>query len=263
LLAGQARHREHGLNWTSWHELYASDLQSVYTLVVLPVVFLAYRFTRGRPPSALFPAAAEFVDGYAIAFALETIADPIITGPGVRLLGLADHRAGAAVLVLFVLLGGFRVYFLLFGVLAIADGRRWSSAVAIAALATLIVPLAAYTVTAVLRALGVGLVDHTFWLTYEWLFVAMALWLRGVLVPERIAERDAAVRAYLNALLAYVALYYALWGAADALVQLGGVDAGWLIRIVPNQLYYALWVPLVFFAFFTRPPLVLSAPAAA
>jgi hypothetical protein len=49
--------------------------------------------------------------------------------------------------------------------------------------------------------------------------------------------------------LAFAATYYALWAFADALI-LAGFDAGWALRMLPNQLYYALSVPFVFFAYF-------------
>ena len=44
-------------------------------------------------------------------------------------------------------------------------------------------------------------------------------------------------------MLGYVAAYYSLWASADVLI-LFEVDAGWLVRCVPNQLYYAFTVPV-------------------
>jgi hypothetical protein len=46
-----------------------------------------------------------------------------------------------------------------------------------------------------------------------------------------------------------VAAYYGLWAAADVLI-LCGVDAGWPVRLVPNQLYYGFFVPFVWRGFF-------------
>ena len=46
------------------------------------------------------------------------------------------------------------------------------------------------------------------------------------------------------------AIYYALWAVADVLI-LAGRDVGWALRIVPNQLYYAFWVPVVWWLFFS------------
>ena len=48
----------------------------------------------------------------------------------------------------------------------------------------------------------------------------------------------------------YVLVYYGLWASADVLI-LSGVDAGWLLRVVPNQLYYALWTAFVYARFYS------------
>ena len=153
---------------------------------------------------------------------------------------------------LFVLLGDFRVYLLVFGVIAIAAGRRWTSALRAAVAWTFVVPLAAYGANAGLRAAVSGLDENSIWLVYELLFVGVALTLRARLVPASVSPAQPAVRAFLRGRLLYAAVYYGLWALADALIQIGGSDVGWLLRIVPNQLYYELWVPFVFFTFFSR-----------
>jgi hypothetical protein len=76
--------------------------------------------------------------------------------------------------------------------------------------------------------------------------------LRARLVGARVPATQPALRAYLRAALLYVAIYYGLWGLADGLIQIGRYDIGWLLRILPNQLYYSFWVPAVFWAFFSR-----------
>jgi hypothetical protein len=38
---------------------------------------------------------------------------------------------------------------------------------------------------------------------------------------------------------------------ADLLIVVGGLDLGWAIRIVPNQLYYSFWVPFAYWRFFS------------
>ena len=63
-------------------------------------------------------------------------------------------------------------------------------------------------------------------------------------LPYRSADR------LVRALLAFAAVYYALWAASDVLI-LAGVDEGWLLRCVPNQLYYGLTVPFVWWRFFS------------
>lgn len=238
------------MSFASWQSFYDGDLQSVYALVVVPAVFLAYRLMRGRPTHPLRADATDFVDAYAIVFALETILDPLATGPLVRALGLAGGTS-TAVLVLFVLLGDFRVYLLVFGLIAIGHGHRWTAALPLAVAATGVVPLVAYTADAALHRAIADVPDNSIWMIYEWLFVAVALGLRTRIVPHQVGG-DARMAAYLRGLLLYVALYYGLWASSDVLIQLAGVDAGWLLRVLPNQLYYSGWVPVAYFAFFSR-----------
>jgi hypothetical protein len=47
---------------------------------------------------------------------------------------------------------------------------------------------------------------------------------------------------------AYVTLYYGLWALSDTLWITTSLDAAWLLRMVPNQLYYAFFVPFVWWA---------------
>jgi hypothetical protein len=239
------------LSFSTWKELYYSDLQGFYALVVVPVLFLIYRMWRGRPSVAgVLPAGARFVDGYAIIFAIQTILDPLITSLLVRALGITDGAGGTVLLIVFVLLGDFRVYLLVFGLLAIAAGRRWTDGLAVAAAWTTAVPIVAYGANSALHAAVPGLNEDSIWLIYETLFAAVALTLRARLVPARVPAARPGLRAYLRAALLYVAIYYANWVFADLLIQIGGIDAGWLVRVLPNQLYYAFWVPAAFFAFF-------------
>ena len=65
------------------------------------------------------------------------------------------------------------------------------------------------------------------------------------------AGTEPRLRNYLRIVLTYVAIYYALWAIADVLI-IAGIDLGWALRIVPNQLYYAFWVPFAYFTFFRR-----------
>ena len=235
----------------TWNQIYASDLQGFWLLLPVPALFLLWRVLRGRPTGGALPAAAGFVDAYAILFAVETMLDPLCTGPLLRALGAGDG-VGTAVMLVFVLLGDFRVYLLLFGLLAIAAGRTWRDALPGAAAWTLLVPAIAYPLATGLHAAHPGLHANTIWLIYESLFTAVAVGLRTWVVPRRVAADQPALRAFLREALAYVAVYYGLWASADVLIQLAGADAGWLLRVVPNQLYYAFWVPFVVARFFAR-----------
>ena len=232
---------------STWQVFYQSELQSLWLLLPVPALFLIALLASGRAARAT-GARDRFVTIWALFFAVETLLDPIATGPLAAQLDLPD-AGKTGVMLLFVLLGDFRVFALVFGVLD--DGRRAAlpkarpgapgpatrAALGRAALWTLIVPAGAWSANAALGLLFSGLPGQTLWLIYELGFAALALHLR------RRFGGDPLVRAATG----YVVLYYALWATADVLI-LAGVDVGWLLRVVPNQLYYAFWVPFVYAA---------------
>lgn len=231
----------------SWHALYQSDLQSVYSLIAAPAAFLVYACTRGRERATRSAdPQARFVWIWSVAFSIETILDPVATGPLARGLGLSD-AVREAVMLAFVLLGDWRVLLPVFA-LATAPGRR-ASGIARSAALTLVVPAFAYATDQLLRVPWPALPGQVLWLVYELAFLALALALRALAVP-RLGAAPRASRA-LRGLLAYAAGYYALWALADTIL-LAGVDVGWGLRILPNQLYYALCVPWFYFAYFRR-----------
>jgi hypothetical protein len=242
---------------STFSDFYKSDLQSVYALCVVPLLFLAW---------LLFsPAAREksgwgrFLYLYCVVFALETILDPIATGPLTRWLEAGDSALGTAILLFFVLVGDFRVYLLVFYLsrpkrpLAGAFAARpLAGAIAEAAGWTLVVPLFAYATDSVLHKLWPGLPSQTIWLIYELAFLCIAIWLRTGGIARRMADGDAALRRGLEAVAGYAAVYYALWAAADVVILVFGLDAGWALRVIPNQLYYSFYLPFVWFRLSSR-----------
>ncbi len=228
-------------------DLYRSDTQAVYALWVAPLLLLAYLLltARGRATARHPDAGTRFVYRYAVAFGIETILDPLATGPLLRWLGIAEAPAGTAVLLAFVLLGDFRVFLLLF-YFTRPDGSVRRAAREAAAW-TVIVPLLAWAVDRALRELFASLPEQTLWLVYELAFLAMALWLRARLIPASGAALSAPLRRGLQAIAGYVALYYALWAISDALILAADLDAAWALRILPNHLYYSLYLPFVCF----------------
>jgi hypothetical protein len=219
----------------SWEALYRSDLLGLWGLLVVPAVFLlALPWLRPRTPGA-DPRAAGFVRAWAVVWSVETILDPLsIVFAGVPML-------------LFVLLGDFRVFLLVLGVLE--PERARAGTIARAAAWTLVVPAATWSLHRLVGGVAGPLPDQALWLVYESVFVVLALWWRHRLLPAR---RPVALR-FLRAVWAYVAVYYALWALADVLIMIGGVDAGWALRIVPNQLYYGFFVPFAWWRFFAAP----------
>ncbi|MGH7818987.1 MAG: hypothetical protein ACREQ9_04365 [Candidatus Binatia bacterium] len=229
-----------------FESFYRSDLQALYAPWIAPVLFLLWLVFRESPrEDGAEPAAARFVRAWAIAFALETLLDPLVTGPLLSRFGAEEWAA--AVLLPFVLLGDFRVFLLVLFVaepglgLAVAAGR--------AALWTLVMPLVAGATHGFLDWSSGGLPGQSLWLVYETAFLLLAVAFALAWVPAHVAPDRRGARRYLRALLAYVAVYYFLWATADALI-LAGLDLGWALRAVPNQLYYALWVPFAYALFF-------------
>lgn len=227
---------------------YRSDLQAPYLLWVAPLLFLAYLVLAPRPDprGAVLPEAVPFLRAWALLFTLETILDPWATGPLLRILGIAGTSAATVVMIGFVLLGDFRVFL---WILRLVRRERTTSGVAAEAAAwTLVVPLVAVATTAALdRAFG-PLHDNAIWLVYELSFAALAVFLRFVWLPARVP--DSPLLDYLEDVVEWVLAYYLLWAAADVLILVAGLDAGWALRVLPNQLYYSFFLPFAYARFF-------------
>jgi len=242
-----------------WHALYATDIQGVYALWVVPVAFLLFiRLVPRQNPSMVAPGASGLMATYALVFGLETILDPLAGGLMVRWLGLADGWMATIVMFAFVLLGDFRVLLLVFYLLAVGSrastGRpaeiELGSVVARAASWTLLVPVATGVLVGLGRTVAGPLHPQVLWLVYELSFLVLAGWFRHRLIPRTVVAAQAPIAAYLRDILGYVAIYYALWATADVLIM-AGLDVGWALRILPNQLYYAFYLPVAYALFFS------------
>jgi hypothetical protein len=236
------------LDPAGWQTFYQSDLQQVVLLLPVPALWLAMLLGSARFPADAFPGAG-FLRAYAVVFCIETLLDPIATGPLTRALDLPAFAA-TAVMFVFVLLGDFRVFLL---VAVFTRGHApLGPALREAALFSLVVPVFAGAAHAALAAAVGGLPGQSLWLLYELGFAALAAWLRWRRVPALLANPLDPRRRALARVLAFVVVYYGLWAMADALILFGGLDAGWLLRILPNQLYYSFYVPFVCLTFWRR-----------
>lgn len=81
-------------------------------------------------------------------------------------------------------------------------------------------------------------------LLYEVCFVVFALALRAWILPRTLARTPEPVRRWLLELTSFELTHYALWAIADVVI-LSGATWGHLLRIVPNLLYYAGYLPFV------------------
>lgn len=221
------------MNAENWDAFYHGGWQWPWALLVVPFAWaIARAIARGDAPDS---ALGRFVRLWGTVFVLETMLDPVA--------GACVRGASAAVQtgtgLFFVLAGDFRIYWLLAG---IADGGRITArGFARAAAMTAAVPSAAFALTRAAAAIQGELSEQVLWLTHEALFVAVVAFAARIWVPAVLSGETAR---YARWVCAWVAAYYALWAAADVLI-LAGVDAGWAVRCVPNQLYYALTVPVL------------------
>lgn len=179
-----------------------------------------------------------FLVGYLVLFGLEIAADALASSPFVSIPG----AWGSAVAVAFVVLGDLRV--LLWVERAWGEGKPLrAAAIARAVGLSLVVPVTSTLVR--LASARVASVMRLQFLVYEALFVALGLVLLLVVHRAKAPKIAPEWRRSAGAVLAFVAAQYVLWATADVLV-LSGVEAGFGLRLVPNVMYYALFLPMVF-----------------
>lgn len=183
---------------------------------------------RARPSS---PRGA-LLTRWTLAFALSTLLDCYLTGASSPL-GTGGPLATLAAVV-FVVLGDLRPYLLLAGFTRPA----WTRAALVEALAWSFAP--SLFIALVKRAAPWLVPDlrHIF-LVYEgFALVLLGVW-HFAIAPRRAV--DPAMRGWLRGVLGFFAMTYVLWIAAD-LAILAEVPSGWGLRVVPNALYYGLFV---------------------
>ncbi len=184
--------------------------------------------------------------GLAMLLLVEIASDALCTG---SLSPTAPTPLGTPVAIAYVILGDLRFFLLVELALREArfpsfegfgSARGWGAATAWA----FVVP--------VLSTIPQKLFPERFtnlnavFLVYEAMFVVLALGLRFAMLPRRLAASSDEVRRYVLRLCDFVVVQYVLWALADVVILSGGAW-GWWLRMVPNALYYAAFVPFAFF----------------
>ena len=77
------------------------------------------------------------------------------------------------------------------------------------------------------------------------IFLVLALVLRFVVMPRRTAALDPDLRRWLLLVTTFEVVQYGLWVSIDVVI-FAGADVGYLLRFVPNFLYYVAFVPFVY-----------------
>ncbi|MGB8329231.1 MAG: hypothetical protein WCE62_03820 [Polyangiales bacterium] len=205
----------------SYAEFYDSFVQHPLLLWIAALVGLLVALSRRG--------LARSVRWYCVVLAIVSALDAWLTSARVAGLGPLPGAAATFVPLAFVLIGDFR-YFLFVesaqpnGSLAIRVGP-WARA----CVWTFVVPIASQVLT-----MTFGSDDPRFlFLIYETLFVVLSIGIIGFYLPGR----SDALR-WTRLVTGFVMGTYALWALADATILTVEADMGFLIRVLPNVLYY-------------------------
>jgi hypothetical protein len=222
---------------TPFEAFYASSVQHPILLWVAAGLGLAVCATRsGLDPS---------VRRYCVLLTALAASDAWLTSTHVFGFGKLTGGLASAVPLFFILAGDFR-FLLLLGV-ADSRGTLRPSARRILAAAglTCIVPLFSQAVVAMLPETLAG--SRVLFLVYEVAFMLLTAGLMRWHPGARSAP-------WLAPVCRFVVLYYGLWALADAILLLTGSDFGFLLRVVPNLLYYGGLIGVIGWAASRRAP---------
>lgn len=163
-----------------------------------------------------------------------SIVDAWLTTNEVFGLGPLRGWLASAVPLFFVLAGDLRYLLLVTSADAAGEIHFERRGLAAAAGLTLIVPIFSQVATLLLpESLDRESLDRArlLFLVYEVAFASLTL----VLIARHPKVRKVA---WIRRVSRFVVLYYGLWASADLVILVTGSDLGYLLRVVPNLLYY-------------------------
>lgn len=209
--------------------IYESPFHHPYFFWAAGLPFLGFLLLKARGGGAKRSGVAWLL----VLFQLEILLDSWLTAPTSPLSGGLAQNAAIA----FVVLGDARFFLLLE---RHGKGHSFGRSAVLALAWSLLVPVA--SLVAKLFSTNMRVI----FLTYETMFAALALAFATWVIP-RLAEGSA--KRWATRLVRFELVQYVLWASADVVI-LGGYDVGYLLRLVPNSMYYVAFVP---FAWLTAP----------
>ncbi|MEZ4271088.1 MAG: hypothetical protein R3C68_06545 [Myxococcota bacterium] len=172
---------------------------------------------------------------FCIVLTAAAIIDAWLTTTDVFGIGRLPEPAASFIPLAFVLLGDLRYFFFLESARSDGTLAHWNS-IPKACAWTSVVPLLAQLAYAVSGSSN----SRVLFLIYETLFVVLSLGVIAFYLPV-----DELRRQWTRRVTLLVIGYYALWATADAIILSSGADAGFLLRVLPNVLYYGGLVPVI------------------
>lgn len=167
------------------------------------------------------------------AMAVLTAVDAFLTG------ALSPLPSGGSlaqnVSIALVIVGDFRLFVLLE---RFRSQARWPAAIARAAVVSFVVPVA--QAIAIRAAPQLFSEQRRIYLAYELLFVTLGGLLLVMRYPSSTAKSPA-LGWYATSLLGFFVAQYSLWVASDVLI-LSGFEIGFALRLLPNAMYYGLFL---------------------
>jgi hypothetical protein len=177
---------------------------------------------------------------FLLLFGVEILADATLTGGWSPVPGASPWSSRLGVL--FVILGDLRYFWLQERVIG---GQFGGGVLARTVGLSLVVPVLSFVVPMLVPGPFHG-GGRPLFLLYEVLLFALTLALWGLRYRSRLGAGPEGRAA--RELTAFELVQYGSWAAADVVI-LAGVEAGYGLRLLPNTMYYALFLPFVLWRF--------------
>jgi hypothetical protein len=171
---------------------------------------------------------------YCIALCLLSVCDAWLTSGSVFGIGALSGVAASIVPLFFVLAGDLR--YLLLVTCGQPDGEIRFQRRGVAAALGLVVSVPIGSQLGLQMLPDEAQSPRAMFLIYEVMFALVTLGLMRWRVRGNVWIRNTS---------RFVLLYYALWASADAIILATGSDLGYLLRVVPNLLYYGGLIGLI------------------
>ncbi len=168
-----------------------------------------------------------------------TSADAMITG-GYSRLGGETSAIFPILSFFFVLFGDWRLYLLTERFSGSKGPSVWLRSGAIAIIPSLLV----YVIGKV--SPDFFAVSRVLYLTYELTFIALAFLYFAFVLRPRLANLGADTARWLKIVFSFFLIGYVGWALSDVII-LSGFEWGHGLRILPNLMYYAGIIPVVYF----------------